>query len=367
MSETWKSVVDAIVYNAEYYPDLGEQAVDGTARALLIQPLWNLTPQQEYEAITYAIESRGTITSIPTRLDQAAIRDFLRRILLRLDDLKPWPEPRFQTLSISRWPEFVDSRPIAIINGSFPFVQDKVGEGFGQGPGDQRYFLLLQLNSGAEVGFIWPHAGDESKTTFVTRSNLAANDIIEEMIDASLLPPESFMPFNQPNTPVQSADPQRQFETTALSPEFRGENLPGNAVWQGKQVRYLTEQERQGYRVRFENGLAYDSSSRLLDTRNTATLWTPQGGRAIFVMDASGTLYWSPWHVLGEFHHSSLLAGAPVAGAGEIGATEGHVHLISDKSTHYRPEQRFTRQVVESLHNHGVFLNDSQVEINSPR
>ncbi|GGL32460.1 hypothetical protein GCM10011588_54090 [Nocardia jinanensis] len=143
------------------------------------------------------------------------------------------------------------------------------------------------------------------------------------------------------------------YATTPLRPEFRGEHLPGNRQGGDKFVRYLRVEERDPYRLFAHDGLLYTGEQRPLDTTHTRTLWTPQGGRAVFVMDEYGWFYASPYHLLGEFHHSSLLAGAPVAGAGEISAAGGRVVLVSDHSTHYGPARRFTRQVVDSWRDRG--------------
>ncbi|MBF6173847.1 hypothetical protein [Nocardia blacklockiae] len=357
--ERWRYVTNAVVYNAQHYADLGPEAVDGTARALLVQPLGQLTPDQEYEALREAIETDARpLTTIPTRFDDNAIRDYLVRIITRLDELRPWPEPRFQKLPIDRWEEFLDARLIAFVDAPFPYVQDKLGAPLVPAPGDIRQYLLIRLQSGTEVGFVWPFWDQHHGTAVVTTDTVRPQEeIIEEILDASVLDPEMVV-----SLPPESA----QYETTPLQPEFQGENLPGNPVWNGKHVRYLEESERLSYRVTVHNGLLYDSNGAPLDTRSARSLWTPEGGRAIFVMDADGTLYWSPWHILGEFHHSSLLAGAPVAGAGEIGAVAGQVRVLSDKSTHYRPERRFTNQVVERLRAAGVSIADQQVEYNSP-
>lgn len=156
------------------------------------------------------------------------------------------------------------------------------------------------------------------------------------------------------------------YATTPLRPEFRGEHLPGNRQWGDKFVRYLSAEERGPYRLFAGNGLLYTSEQQPLDTTHTRTLWTPRGGRAIFVMDEYGWLYASPYHLLGEFHHSSLLAGAPVAGAGEISVVGGSVVLVSDHSTHYGPARRFTRQVVDSLARQGLPVDRLDVEYHSP-
>ncbi|MGW5384207.1 hypothetical protein [Nocardia sp. NPDC003963] len=156
------------------------------------------------------------------------------------------------------------------------------------------------------------------------------------------------------------------YETTPLRREFEGEHLPGNRQWGETFVRYLTPREREPFRLFADNGLLCTSERQPLDTTHARTLWTPGGGRAIFVMDDRGRLYASPYHLLGEFHHSSLLAGGPVAGAGEMNAVGGRVVLISDHSTHYGPARRFTRQVVDSLTRQGLPTDHVEVEYHSP-
>ncbi len=153
-----------------------------------------------------------------------------------------------------------------------------------------------------------------------------------------------------------------RYGTTPIQPAFRGENLPGNDRWGGRQVKYLTDVERQQFRLTARDGLLHDSQGNLFDTSSAYTLWTPSGGRAIFAMDQHGNIYSAPFHILGEFHHSSFLAGEPVAGAGELAANQGRVLLISDHSTHYRPARKFTQQVVDSLRRRGVAVDDGQVE-----
>jgi len=54
-------------------------------------------------------------------------------------------------------------------------------------------------------------------------------------------------------------------------------------------------------------------------------------------MDADGTFYASMEQAVGEFHHSSLVAGDPVAAAGELDVGQGVLEALSDKSGHYRP------------------------------
>lgn len=57
-------------------------------------------------------------------------------------------------------------------------------------------------------------------------------------------------------------------------------------------------------------------------------------------------------------HHSTPLAGAPVAGAGHLVTEAGKVKEIHDDSGHYKPSAEFTLQVVKQLEALGVSLND---------
>ncbi|QIS12184.1 hypothetical protein [Nocardia arthritidis] len=225
---------------------------------------------------------------------------------------------------------------------------------------DQEYRALLEaLESGAELN-----------ATIGTRHSEAEirdflNRIVAELDDMRPWPEVSW-PEIEPTSTVPRGSIAR-YRTTPIHPEFVGEEVPGNRVWRDTHVKYLNATERQAYKLTIRDGLLYDSTGRLLDTSTASTLWTPQGGRAIFVMDENGDLYSSPQHIAGVFHHSSFLAGAPVAGAGEIRVSNGHLALISDHSTHYRPARKFTHQVVEHLREKGVHIDDSQVEYHAHR
>jgi hypothetical protein len=63
-------------------------------------------------------------------------------------------------------------------------------------------------------------------------------------------------------------------------------------------------------------------------------------------MDEHGNFFASKFHFVGRFHHSSLLAGAAVAAAGEIEVRNGQLIAISDRSRHYLPGREFTDQAI---------------------
>lgn len=97
-------------------------------------------------------------------------------------------------------------------------------------------------------------------------------------------------------------------------------------------------------------------------------------GRAIFVMTTDGKLYAGDMHDeytkggagdpnRGEmkgwiFHHSSFLAGQPVAAAGELEFDDGgHLVSISNASGHYKPSSPFTVQVLRRFSQIGVDIS----------
>ncbi|MFE5290503.1 hypothetical protein ACFRAQ_36630 [Nocardia sp. NPDC056611] len=361
MTEPWRAVVTAVLYRSQFAHALGDTEARRTAEWLVHQPLWDLTVEEEHQALTTALDSNTALDPVVhAPFTEAEKRHFLTRVVADLDSMRPWPDRSYREIPLERWSEFVHLDPIARIDLSWIDIQPIVGKMFRKPAGYNREVLLLRLKSGTEVGFIWPGWRDRNATALVARENNPnAAAIVREILSSSSLDPSKVTVLSTPSAPVP-------YETTPLRPEFIGEHLPGNTRWNGTHVRYLTPADRTPYKLTITNGLLYDAQGAPFDTTTSRTLWTPQGGRAIFVMDAQGNLYSSPHHILGQFHHSSFLAGAPVAAAGELSATSGRLNLISDHSTHYRPPRRFTRQLLDNLRRHGVQFPDIQVEYHMP-
>ena len=147
--------------------------------------------------------------------------------------------------------------------------------------------------------------------------------------------------------------------TKGLDPLFQGETDAATATRifnvRSNGVRYLTPDELEPYRVFVRDGRLYSArDGGLFDTSGASSVHAGGGGRAIFVLDEQGNLYASNRQKIGEFHHSSFLAGRPVAGAGELIVQDGRLIEISDRSGHYRPEPNFRKQVLAQLKAQGV-------------
>ncbi len=144
--------------------------------------------------------------------------------------------------------------------------------------------------------------------------------------------------------------------------------LSRQGAWFGPEGRLLWP-ETLKLRVVYDAELAKQNATRIT-IKNGGRLHTPDGkfldtakfvthfsgpGKAIYVMSATGNLHVHS-HSVGHFHHSSLLAGAPVAGAGEIEVQRGLITWLSNKSGHYRPGRDHLLQVLGMLQSKGVDL-----------
>ncbi|WP_084458431.1 toxin glutamine deamidase domain-containing protein [Nocardia caishijiensis] len=156
------------------------------------------------------------------------------------------------------------------------------------------------------------------------------------------------------------------YATQEMNSTYRGEHEVGNSVWEHPlRVAYLNEFERQRLRLYVREGRIYDADGRLFDTRSGTTAWGG-AGRAIFVMDEHGNLYASNYHERGLFHHSSFLAGANIAAAGELAVVDGELQMVTDSSGHYRPSRGHTMQAINQLRNLGIPLTPGQVRFEAP-
>jgi hypothetical protein len=111
-------------------------------------------------------------------------------------------------------------------------------------------------------------------------------------------------------------------------------------------------------RVRFHGDKLYtdDAHTKPLDTTRMVTA-NMGPGYAIYVMSDTGSIHVSS-HSVGNRHHSSLLAGGNVAGAGELQVHAGTLKWISNKSGHYFPEVAHFLQTIQRLMKNGVPLDN---------
>jgi hypothetical protein len=100
-------------------------------------------------------------------------------------------------------------------------------------------------------------------------------------------------------------------------------------------------------KLRVRGGLLYtdDAGANPFDTSQLSTFFS-KVGYAIYVMSEEGNIH-AANHAIGYRHHSSLMAAANAAGAGEMKVENGRLKWISNKSGHYVPG---TPQFIQTLH-----------------
>jgi hypothetical protein len=106
--------------------------------------------------------------------------------------------------------------------------------------------------------------------------------------------------------------------------------------------------------IHFHGGRLFTDATyrNTLDTSKMVTHFSGPG-KAIYVLSQSGNLHVAS-HVVGNRHHSSLLAGGNVACAGELEVVQGNLRWLSNKSGHYRPKIEHLLQVLHQLQKRNV-------------
>lgn len=157
------------------------------------------------------------------------------------------------------------------------------------------------------------------------------------------------------STPI----PEKIYDTTPMNENYRGEET-GNGWCSPKKVKYLTNAERAKLKLEFKDGKVFDSEGNLYDTSDAGTFFSGKG-KSIFVMDSQGNIFASKYQAVGEFHHSSILGGEPVSGAGEIAVKDGVITEISNRSGHYQPDQITNSQVIDQVGSQGIKIEDINI------
>lgn len=158
------------------------------------------------------------------------------------------------------------------------------------------------------------------------------------------------------------------FATTNLSSNYVGES--SSCAWQPSTqcppyVTYYTQSQANTILLSVYKNKLINALGNNFDT-NGADI-SHSGRAAIFVMDTSGRIYASNQNKVYMFHHSSILAGKPVAAAGELMVTSGQISAMSNCSGHYLPSNNLTAQFRESLSRQGYTGTYSNIVCSSAK
>lgn len=155
------------------------------------------------------------------------------------------------------------------------------------------------------------------------------------------------------------------FDTLDLREKYVGENehctqgqretlccIPGDK--KDRMVQYLSVEERKQYVLEFNDGTLMQGGKTLPHLEPGADPNTEV--EYLYSMDLEGTIYVAPASPMltCKFHHSSFVAGGPVAGAGQIKIRRGKATFIDNCSGHYHPSDDVMDQVLSVLKQHNV-------------
>ncbi len=193
MSQQWRGVVNAVLYGVQFSDTLGPEEVSRVSTALLTEPLGNLHPEQEYQALVEALRSNEELdTVVRTKHSESEVRQFLNNIVAELDDRRPWPTPALIELPVSEWGRFSGTDPIARIDMAWPAIQGPVRRMLKKPVGEERYWLILRLRSGTEIALVWPGWPGASATALLSTDRATPiPEIVEEVVNSTALDAKS--------------------------------------------------------------------------------------------------------------------------------------------------------------------------------
>jgi hypothetical protein len=193
MSEIdWRGPVNQLLYGLTYVKQITDEVVERIAQNAVQRRALGLGPEVYYGAASEALASGEDLSEDQTSPHGHHERaDFLRRLLARLDELRPWPEPAFTKVDTAQWPTFNRAVPLARLDASVNEVRDLLGEMFdGIGAeGQGLNALILRLKTGETVGLMGAY-GPGQRVTLLRREPGDAATVRQHFQEATGFPAE---------------------------------------------------------------------------------------------------------------------------------------------------------------------------------
>lgn len=188
-----------ILYTLIFQKDLDDSLVDATARREIERPGGGLTTEEIYAQVKQGLASDAILTdSIPdTGHSEQEYRDFLVKVLRRLDELRPWPEQPFRSLDSYTWEHMDSARPAARIKLTTLGVQKRLHKPF-TSTADEGLAIVLRLKSGTEVALRpawWPGSKDAALLLHDPDRPLA--DVLAEFCAATGITADEIAPVTE--------------------------------------------------------------------------------------------------------------------------------------------------------------------------
>lgn len=186
MRAKWQGLINQLLYGVIFTRELTDEVVARAADAAVDYTVLGAGPDAYYWAATEALASDQDLEGLSKlpQYDRAEIDRFLRALVVRLDELRPWPERRFCPLDPSAWEKFGNAIPIAMLDEATVRVGIKLWGRFEPAgishPGQN--VLMLRLRSGQTVALL---GSDErgAKITLLADPADDPEEVIEHFVD----------------------------------------------------------------------------------------------------------------------------------------------------------------------------------------
>jgi len=335
--QPWRGMLNQVLYGLAYVAEPDDATAQVFAQRMIERRIFPSGPQEYLDGLDQAVRApdllAGTIST--GRHDETTVRSFCERIVHHLRAAQAttyasgWPPERFTVLSARDWP-WATARATVVITAGMHEVAARTWAIFefhhsldGTTP-----VLVLRLRTGeviALVGSPGPTLTDRRMTTLKVLDG-SPSSAVDSFLDLTGFPAESLV---LPDTIPPATD---------------------SAAARRGELEMFRVFVANGRLYRADNGTAFDTT--------LGTTLRPGPNRAIFAMDSQGNLYASLVEIIARFHHSSLLAGRPAAGAGEIVAEAGRLLEISGRSPTYSLTDTELDQVLAVLAADGLPTGD---------
>ena len=192
--QSWRPVVNGVLLSVQF-DQLTDDLAGHAARELLQKPLASFTREEQHAALTTAVHTGTGLTSfIPDAHGEGEFRNFLTRVVDQLDALRPWPEPAYEEIVLSRWENFPNPVLIARLALSPPKVQQKTESIFSNLEDTAgKAAVVLRLKSGTQVALVSPWWPDSIHSAVLTQGS-CEHDVIQELVEATHMETEHFAP-----------------------------------------------------------------------------------------------------------------------------------------------------------------------------
>ncbi|OIJ62769.1 hypothetical protein WN71_037820 [Streptomyces mangrovisoli] len=190
-------MLTAVLYCLQFSRELGDAEVERIARTVLDRPFSDLTAEEQYADLEAALATDDWERDLAWQPhDAASVRQFLRRLLARLDALRPWAEPPYRALGLDRWHAYRCGTPLAHVRLRAP-SQDVLHARLRTVPDDPHGLraVVLRLRSGDEVALVAaPLPDGYDAVLLAVAPHRPAAEVTEAFVTHTGCPPDRVTP-----------------------------------------------------------------------------------------------------------------------------------------------------------------------------